>query len=277
MARKLPPVRVARPWGRTRLWQGHADADASAPIGEIWFPGDDGSELLVKILFTARPLSIQVHPDDARARAAGYPRGKDEAWFILDAEPGARIGLGTREPVGEKEFAESVSRGAIEALMDWRQVSAGDVIYSPAGAVHALGAGITAIEIQQNVDLTYRLFDYASARELHLQAGLAAAKPEPFAARFEPIAISPLRSVLFEGGKFVLEKWELRGPARIAPFKQEAWLVPIEGYRGAHGALAKCGCLKATSLCQSMRQARPLSPTLARSAWMCCCTVKSDN
>lgn len=86
---RLETKRVEKPWGREDLWPGFGDvAPGGDPVGEIWFqhPGvpADTPELLIKYLFTSEKLSIQVHPDDARARAAGYARGKDEAWVILE-------------------------------------------------------------------------------------------------------------------------------------------------------------------------------------------------
>src|SRR5436190_23865128 len=99
-AHRLPSRHVERIWGRRDLAGAFAAPAAMAdePIGEIWFEDKAGAELLVKYLFTSERLSIQVHPDDEAARAAGHERGKDEAWYVLSAEPGAVIGLGlTRE------------------------------------------------------------------------------------------------------------------------------------------------------------------------------------
>src|SRR3546814_17038436 len=86
----LATRRVDKPWGRHILWPGFPDpAPDGAPVGEVWFqtPGDANPDLLVKYLFTSEKLSVQVHPNAAAARKAGYPRGKDEAWLILAAEP----------------------------------------------------------------------------------------------------------------------------------------------------------------------------------------------
>src|SRR3546814_2738640 len=92
-------------------------------------------------------------------------RGKDEAWLILAAEPDSTIALGTKRPVGREELRDAALDGSIEDLLDWKPVKAGDFYYSPAGTVHAIGAGITLIEVQQNVDLTYRLYDYGRPRD----------------------------------------------------------------------------------------------------------------
>jgi len=180
-AHSLRAEPVERVWGRRTLPAGFARPPGDAPIGEIWFEAPPEAELLVKYLFTAERLSIQVHPDDATARARGFARGKDEAWYVLEAEPGAAIGLGLTRSVSPVALREAALDGSIEALLDWRPVKAGELIYSPAGTIHAIGGGISLIEIQQNLDLTYRLYDYGRPRELHLDEALAVAIPGPWA------------------------------------------------------------------------------------------------
>ena len=163
----LQPRRVERIWGRRDLpdWV-PGDSGLAQPIGELWFEqaGAADHELLVKLLFTAERLSIQVHPDDAAARAIGHQRGKDEAWLVLDAEPGAVIGLGLRHQVSREELRAAALSGAIEQLIDWRPVARGEIYYSPAGTVHAIGPGLTIMEIQQNLDLTTGSTIMAAAR-----------------------------------------------------------------------------------------------------------------
>ena len=98
----LATHRVEKPWGRHKLWPGFADPAADQdPVGEIWFqtPGDAAPDLLIKYLFTSEKLSVQVHPNDEQAHARGLPRGKDECWVILDAEPDSTIALGTKAPI----------------------------------------------------------------------------------------------------------------------------------------------------------------------------------
>ena len=171
---------VERVWGRRDLPAGFPSLGADVPVGEIWFEPPADAPLLVKYLFTAERLSIQVHPDDAAARAIGLPRGKDEAWYIVHAEPGARIGLGLTHKVSREELRTAALDGSIESLLDWRTVKAGEMLYSPGGTIHAIGGGIALIEIQQNLDLTYRLYDYGRPRELHLEEGVAVAEPGPW-------------------------------------------------------------------------------------------------
>lgn len=140
--------------------------------------------LLVKLIDAAEPLSIQVHPDDAfaqREEADTGHLGKEEAWYILDAEPDARIVWGFAERVDAQQVREAVRTESLERLVNGVGVAAGDVIYNPAGTVHAVGAGIFLFEVQQSSDITYRLYDYGrrdasgATRELHLDKALAVA------------------------------------------------------------------------------------------------------
>jgi mannose-6-phosphate isomerase len=237
---RLTTKRVEKPWGRTGLWPGFPNVQNGDPVGEIWFQlpdaPSDGPELLIKYLFTSQKLSIQVHPDDAAARAAGYPRGKDEAWVILAAEPHATIGLGLRETVTREQLRAAALDGSIEAMLDWKPVKAGDFFYSPAGTVHAIGPGLTLIEVQQNVDLTYRLYDYGSDRELHLDAGIAVSDPVPYVSAHSPQSRGDGRLILADGPKFVLERWSAAGDGRLSPpAGRPLWLIPIAGDGGVGG------------------------------------------
>lgn len=174
---------VEKPWGREQL-----PAPFMVPfgkrIGEIWFePVEEVYSLLVKYIFTSEKLSVQVHPDDAQAKALGeYDTGKEECWLVIDAEPGATLGIGFHGEVGAEAMRAAALDGSIEELMVWHPVQAGDFFYIPAGTVHAIGAGVSLIEIQQNSDITYRLYDYGRPRPLHLDKGIAVAKGEPYAA-----------------------------------------------------------------------------------------------
>ena len=118
-------------------------------------------------------------------------------------------------------------------MVDWRPVRAGDFFYSPAGTVHAIGPGLSLVEIQQNLDLTYRLYDYGRPRELHLDAGIAAADPAPWHASFATIEAGPGRAILHAGGAFVVERWTFSGASEIDSTDGELVLVPL----GAEGEL----------------------------------------
>jgi mannose-6-phosphate isomerase len=228
-ARELSPRAVERVWGRAHLPAMFDGPHNGKPIGEIWFP-DTGAvvtELLVKYLFTADRLSVQVHPDDAAARAHGYPRGKDEAWLVLEAEPDAVIGLGLKQDVSRDALKSAALDGSIEALLDWRPVRTGEIFYSPAGTIHAIGAGLSLIEIQQNLDLTYRLYDYGRPRELHLDAGVAVADLAPWTAPFIPHEKRPGREVLAAGRAFVLERWTFADATRLRSRDGQLQLIPL--------------------------------------------------
>ena len=226
----LETIEVEKPWGVDRLPTGFAD-NAGRRIGEIWFdrPGDP-LPLLVKWLFTSERLSIQVHPDDAEAAARGQPSGKEECWVIVAAEPGARLGIGTLEPLSPERLRAASLSGEIEQLMDWKTVAPGDYFYIPAGTVHAIGAGISLVEVQQNADITYRLYDYGRPRELHLDDGVAVSRAVPYA---DPRSgrLSPDAAVqqLVDGPHFRL--WQARGQeiAALADGGEPCWIVPLAG------------------------------------------------
>jgi len=232
-ATRLRAVPVERVWGRRDLPEGFPRLGDGVPVGEIWFEPPADAPLLIKYLFTAERLSIQVHPDDAAARAGGFPRGKDEAWYILDAEPDARIGLGLTHKVSHEALRAAALDGSIETLLDWRPVTPGELLYSPAGTIHAIGAGISLIEIQQNLDLTYRLYDYGRPRALHLDEGIKVATPEPWT----PPPVPGGSDVLAAGAAFRVERWQrggsLRGPAIVIPLAAEG---RIDGAALATGA-----------------------------------------
>ena len=197
---KLEPKFVEKPWGRTDLAAAPA-ALRGKRIGEIWFEAPRGQRLplLVKHIATAELLSVQVHPDDAQARARGLPSGKSESWYILDAAPGATLALGLAEASSEEAVRAAAIDGSIEHLLHWQEVSAGDFFYVPAGTIHAIGPGISLIEVQQPTDITYRLFDYGRPRDLHLDDALAVAVRTPYPPELIKRA-SPDRGTLFVAG-----------------------------------------------------------------------------
>lgn len=243
-ALKLNTHRVEKPWGRRDLAPLFADQPADRPaVGEIWYddPAGQPRELLVKYLFTSERLSVQVHPDDAAARAAGLPRGKDEAWIILSADPDSKIALGLVEPAEPEAVRSAALDGSIERMLYWKPVVAGEVIYSPAGTIHAIGKGLRVVEVQQNLDLTYRFYDYGSARELHLDEAMAVAEFGPFQGNPPPRDIGPGRTVFAERQKFVLERWTMAGSFSIAPGEASIWVLPVEGQAAIDGQPAALG------------------------------------
>ncbi|MBV8730534.1 MAG: class I mannose-6-phosphate isomerase [Acidobacteriia bacterium] len=226
---RLTPSLREKVWGRKRLapWF----ADSSEPVGEVWYEAACELPLLVKLLFTSERLSIQVHPDDGE----GVPRGKTEMWHILEAEPGARIALGFREPVTPLQLAEACSTGEIEELVNWFPVKPGETYFTPAHTVHAIGAGIVLCEIQQNSDVTYRLWDYGRPRELHLEQGLRVSHTGVHPGPVEPTPLSDGHDLLVRSHHFVTESLRLLPGATFAPTREACQLlICVEG-RGTVG------------------------------------------
>lgn len=145
-------------------------------LGQRIFNQFDGRfPLLIKFIDAAADLSIQVHPnDDLALQRHGCP-GKSELWYVVDAEPGAKLVSGFNSNLTEELYEKHLQQGTIESVLNDYQVSAGDVFYIPAGRVHALGAGLFIVEIQESSDITYRLYDYnrkdaqGNPRQLHTE------------------------------------------------------------------------------------------------------------
>ena len=251
-ATKLQTHRVEKPWGRHDLWPGFPDQPADQPaIGEVWFqaPGDTSPDLLIKYLFTSQPLSIQDHPNDAQAQARGLPRGKDECWNILAAQPDSTIALGPKAPTDADTLRAAAKDGSIVDLLDWKRVAAGDFLYCASGTIHAIGAGLTVIEIQQNSETTYRLYDYGSDRELHLEDGMAVADTTPYRPIASPGDGGDGRTIQVEGPKFVLERWAGGEHAVKLPAGTTGWLVPIKGSGEVAGVAWQAGeCVTVTGV-----------------------------
>ena len=226
---------VHKPWGVSDLQPWSSIDGTGDAVGELWFERADKNAplpaLLLKLLFTSEPLSIQVHPDDTFARAMGMPNGKSEAWYIISAKPDAQIGVGLKHRVTPQELRASIRDGSIVELVQWRPVEKGDVIFIPAGTIHALGAGIVVAEIQQRSDATFRLFDYGRQRELHEDNGVAVANAWPL--RSPPIrpALRGERTVLVASRYFVLERLELpEGSSWALLAEPETWILVLDGH-----------------------------------------------
>lgn len=191
--------------------------------------------LLLKLLDAARPLSLQVHPDDAAAQRAGAPMGKSEAWWVLAATPGARLWWGVREAIEPARLRRALEAGTAMALMREEVVAAGALVVNPAGTIHALGAGVLAFEVQQASDITYRLYDHGALgadgrpRELHLDQGLAVASLRPGGALADaPRRLGVGREELVRSDSFVLESWGEGGST--------AFDAPVHGERATDEA-----------------------------------------
>jgi mannose-6-phosphate isomerase len=165
---RLPQTAHEKVWGspHTEPWYRNPERRR---IGEVWFTASDSVRILVKFLFTTDNLSVQVHPE-----------GKTEMWHILRAEPGARIALGLREHITAERLRETSRSGEIVDLLNWIPARAGDTFFAPAGQIHAIGGGLALCEVQQPLDVTYRLYDYGRGRELHLDEGIAVSSLHPY-------------------------------------------------------------------------------------------------
>ncbi len=235
----LAPVLVERIWGVDSLAPWHGGG-ANASIGEIWLTADtciaetgaaeghslaaltaaapvafgdprgEGFPLLIKLLFPREKLSVQVHPDDAQAQALGMPRGKTECWYVLEAQPGAEVAVGFREPLSTAEIAASIQDGSIEGKLRMLPVKAGDMVYVDAGTVHAIGPGMVVLETQQYSDTTYRLWDYGRPRELHVEAGMAVTRTDTKAGLVSPEKHSHFTR-LVSSAYFRVDRFELAG------------------------------------------------------------------
>ena len=222
---------VDKPWGRRGI-DPRFGVDASRQVGEIWFepPPDRKLDVMAKYLFTTERLSIQVHPDDETARARGYPRGKDECWIVLDVAEDAELGIGTVREADPAELMEAARDGSIVGLMDWKRPSKGDFIYNPAGTIHALGPGLTVLEIQQAVDLTYRLFDYGRPRELHLEDAEDVVLPKPHSNSLDT-RVGDKSRMLVDGPHFGVA-WCVGEPPELPSQMRDVQLLPIDASLG---------------------------------------------
>src|SRR5664279_2283547 len=136
--------------------------------------------LLIKFIEAQQDLSIQVHPDNDLAKKRHKAYGKTEMWYVLECKKGSKIYTGFKEGVTKKIYEEALMNGKTEEIMNVESVEAGDAFFTPAGRVHAIGAGIVLVEIQQTSDITYRIFDWnrkgsgKEKRELHTELALDA-------------------------------------------------------------------------------------------------------
>jgi mannose-6-phosphate isomerase len=264
----LPPFRLApyfrtRPWGFQDLAPWYDYRTEGEPIGEVWLTGemctaDTGPlkglnladitrlhrtsllgtgirekdfPLLVKVLFPKEKLSVQVHPDDVLAQQYGEPRGKTECWYALDARPGAQVALGIRPGVTEEAVKTAVQDASLESLLEMVPVQKGDMLFVAAGTVHAMGPGVVILETQQTSDLTYRMYDYGSARELHIEKSFAAMRLETKAGKVPPQRVDG-HSLLIDERYFRIERWPIRpgtAPDLLDPLSVVQMLFVAEG------------------------------------------------
>jgi mannose-6-phosphate isomerase len=241
---RIAPAFVARVWGYDDLHPWFDFTATSGPVGEVWLSGDQclaetgiqagqslgdlfrdsprellgsaapdehsPSPLLIKVLFAREKLSVQVHPDDALAQKYGQPRGKTECWYALAAEPGAQVAVGLKPGVTLEKVREAIQNKTLENDLNLLPVSTGDMVYVDAGTVHAIWPGSILLEVQQNSDITYRLYDYGRPRELHIEKGLEAARLKTRAGIVPP-RTRGRRTVLIDASYFRIERVPVDG------------------------------------------------------------------
>lgn len=221
---------IEKPWGRTDIPPHIALSDGDR-IGEVWFSPEQeiSLPLLVKYIFTSENLSVQVHPNDEQAQQYGLAGGKSECWYVLDAAPDARLAIGTTQDLTCDELRTAALDGSIEALMEWKPVQPGSFYYIPAGTVHAIGGGVTLVEIQQNNDVTYRLYDYGRPRELHLDQGVSVSVAEPYALPDRLIPLTAEEQLVSSGAPFTLELIQGQAQSRQEVEGELLWFIPLAG------------------------------------------------
>jgi mannose-6-phosphate isomerase len=219
---------LSREFGTQLLGDAQKDGDAKK---DARFP------LLIKFLFPRDKLSVQVHPDDGEAARVGQPCGKTECWYVLQADPGAQIGLGLKPGTTKAEVERAIREGRMEHLLNWIDIHQGDMFYVDAGTVHAIGGGAVIVETQQNSDTTYRLYDYGRPRELHIEDGLRATKERTNAGKVvaghPQIEKGKIQTNLVTSPCFIVDQfkltsaWEFRRPRHA---KRSVWcLVALRG------------------------------------------------
>ena len=267
---RLHPEFHERVWGARNLDPIYPGEISGEPVGEVWLTGDQcrvangpfagrtlddlsselGADLLgeaaqdcsrfpllIKFLFPKDKLSVQVHPDDETAARAGEPCGKTECWYVLQAPPGTQVGLGLKSGVSKGQVERAIHETRMEELLNWIDLCPGDLVYVDAGTVHTIGPGAVILEVQQNSDTTYRLYDYGRPRELHIEAGMQAIKESTQAGKVKPqnahaengkSQVNVVTSPCFVVDRFSLSQpWEFRRPQHA---RRSVWcLVAIRG------------------------------------------------
>ena len=197
--------------------------------------------LLVKFIDAAQDLSVQVHPDDASAARVGNgAEGKTEAWYILDADPKATLYLGPEEGVAPEVLASALGTAEMIPLLKNYRARPGEAIGVAGGTVHAIGAGVTLLEVQQNSDTTFRIYDWdrlgldGQPRETHLEearqvAELGKSAPSPVPPRWRKEGPGVERADLVLSPYFRMERWQQEREHRLRPDDQFRIVAVVDG------------------------------------------------
>lgn len=274
---RLEPVFSPRPWGVRSLAPFFPElSNLAEPVGEAWMTGNEcrfangpfvgqklgeawpmmpvewmgaridraaGFPLLVKFIFPAEKLSVQVHPDDryaARYEAAAGGRGKIEMWYAVHADPGAEVLLGMKPEVTLDDFKRAIADGTAEQCLERVPLRAGEAVFVSAGSAHTIGPGLVLCEVQQQSDLTYRVYDYnrrdaqGRARELHIDKALDVMRfGKQTCGRLEPLRVERggvSESHFVACKHFATERWDFAAPARAVTSPEHFdILIVLEG------------------------------------------------
>ena len=271
---RLEPLFVPRIWGSRNLAPLFPEKQSLAePVGEVWLTGNDcrfvdgpfaGEKLgdvwprmngqwagdvasrerpfpvLVKFLFPEDKLSVQVHPDDDYARrhetAAGGV-GKTEMWYVVSARPGAEVRVGLKPEVDRDTFRRAIVEGHAEKMLERIPVTAGDAVFVPAGTAHTIGPGMVLCEVQQNSDVTYRVYDFnrrdaqGKPRELHIEKALDVIRfGKQHGGKISPRSHDAARSTIVECAYFCVTKSSFSAPLQIKPGSGMQIVVIIDGH-----------------------------------------------
>ncbi len=179
-------------------------------------PSTRSFPILAKLLFTSDRLSVQVHPKDDYALANENSPGKTEMWYVVAADPGARVALGLTRTLSREELQQAAVSGEIENHLNWVEVSTGQTVFVPAGTLHAVGPGLALCEIQQDSDVTYRLYDFGrldsdgKPRQLHIAKAAEVTEQQPYPGSIEPFRFPHTnwtRELLVACPYFAVEHW----------------------------------------------------------------------
>ena len=170
---KLNAIKSDKIWGYEQ-WLASTHVNGCQKEFEQFVGGD--YPLLVKVIQADDRLSVQIHPDDAKADLYEHCRGKTECWYVLSADEGAQLVYGMNGIYTPSEIRKAVASNSLEDMLRYVPVSKGDFVYIPAGTAHAIGGGLRLLEVQQSSDVTYRFYDWGRGRECHVEKAIACIK-----------------------------------------------------------------------------------------------------
>lgn len=223
------------------LWEKHQEL--------FGHPGED-FPVIISLVGPEDDLSIQVHPDDEHAQKIGYKRGKNEAWFFIESDPGASIVYGQKTK-NKEELQEMINQDKWDDIYKKYPVADGDFVYLPAGCLHAMGKGNVVYEIQQSTDITYRFYDYhrkdkdGNERQLHVKQSIDVTtvpyKPYDLAKQVEETIENGTRKELVSSNYLTLNKYDMTGYNKVKNDKPFQLVSIIEGQGTVEGKEVRKG------------------------------------